>query len=213
MVDPVLMHWWCTDDALMMHWWCTDDALMMLWWCTVDALIMHWSCTDDALMMHCWCTDDVLKMHWRCTDHALIMHWGCSYGVLMMHWWCSDDNLVGNLFKELRRVEKHQEKQKTLKTLPRTTQNGQKNMAWNHRMMTTLGTIWGPTVSWQLGTFVDPSGPFGPTLNSMELIWANLENNLTQRIGTQNMLIHLLTDFSAREYHSWIGEPLISFTK
>ena len=71
----VMMHWWCTDDALIMCWWCTDDVLMMHWWCTDDALIMHWWCTNDALMMRRWCNNDELMMHWWCIDDALMMHW------------------------------------------------------------------------------------------------------------------------------------------
>ena len=77
MSDPVMVHWWCTDDALMMHWWCSDDALMMHCWCAEDALIMHWWHADDALMMQSWCTDDTLKMHWWCSDdhHMRIWWW------------------------------------------------------------------------------------------------------------------------------------------
>ena len=55
----LMMHIWCTGDALMMHWWCTDDTLMM----PCNALTIHWWCNDDALMMHGWCTDDALMMH------------------------------------------------------------------------------------------------------------------------------------------------------
>ena len=75
-----------SPGLLMMHWWCTNDALMMHWWCAYDALIIYWWYADGALMMPLWYPDEALKIPWWCTDYALMMHWWCTDCALMVHW-------------------------------------------------------------------------------------------------------------------------------